>query len=410
MSFSPVHLGRLASADLFDEWPVAFAVSLAIAAVLAPLLVLSGLQSGIVGEIFDRLRADPSMRRITLDATGARRFDAAWFEAMRARPDVAFVMPSTRFAAAQVDITPAEGDNLRPLRVSLTPTGPGDPVFGGATPGLDTISDVLITAAVAEQTGLTVGNRLFLDVERRRSDGRIEASGIDATVRGVAAAVRHGGTVVFVRPELLRAIEGFRDGYAAPELGAPAGEAHPESDVFPSFRLYASAIEDVSGLARYLRNEQDLSVSTQEVRIGSAIELDRNIGAVLNAIIILGVVGLAGSLAAIQWAAAARKRRTVAMLALIGYGRSWLVGFPVTQAVFLAASGIVLGSVLAWGASLWINSYFAGSFGAEGQACRITGSALAVGAAGVLFFSLTPAALIGLHFNRLEPSNEIRDM
>ncbi|MDA0703184.1 MAG: ABC transporter permease, partial [Proteobacteria bacterium] len=58
---------RLSIADILDEWPFALAVTLAIAAVLAPLLVLNGLQAGVVGEIFERLRADPAMRRITLD-------------------------------------------------------------------------------------------------------------------------------------------------------------------------------------------------------------------------------------------------------------------------------------------------------------------------------------------------------
>ncbi|WP_417513561.1 FtsX-like permease family protein [Minwuia sp.] len=410
MRLRPVHLGRLALSDLLDEWPIAFAVTLAIAAVLAPLLVLSGLQSGVVGEIFDRLRADPAMRRITLDATGAKRFDADWFRMMRDREDVAFIMPSTRFAAAQVEITPADRDGARPMRVSLTPTGPGDPVFAPEGVDLDALDDVLISAAVASQGELKVGDRLFLDVERRRANGRVEAAGLDAFVRDIARPEAHGGTVVFVRPELLQAIEAFRDGFAAPELGFETGEARATRDVFPNFRLYARRIEDVAGLAAWLRTDQGLSVSAQEARIGSAIELDSNISAVLQAIIVLGVVGLAGSLAAIQWAAAARKRRTIAMLSLIGYGRSWLIGFPVFQGLLLAASGILAGIALSWGAATWINQYFAGSFGATGEACRITFAAMLSGAGVVVLFSLLPAGLIGVHFNRLEPSDEIRDM
>lgn len=401
---------RLSFADILDEWPFALAVTLAIAAVLAPLLVLNGLQTGVVGEIFERLRADPAMRRITLDATGARRFDGDWFDAMRERPDIAFVLPATRFAAAQVDITPADKPGAAPMRVSLVPTGAGDPVFGGESGDLGEMSEVKISADVAAQTGLAPGDRLFIDVERRRSDGRIEVAGIDAKVLAIAAPERHGGAVVFVRPDLLLAIEAFRDGFAAPELGNAEGEARVVRDIYPNFRLYARHIEDVAGLARYLREDQDLSVSTQELRIASAIALDANIGAVLRAIVILGAIGLAGSLAAIQWAVAARKRRVVAMLNLIGYGRGWLIGFPTVQAVILALTGSAAATGLAYGAALWINRFFAASFGATGEACAIESSAVLIGLGIVLLFSLLPAAGIGLHFARLEPSDEIREI
>ena len=403
-------LFRLALEDLLDEWSTAVAVMLAIAAVLAPLLVLNGLRTGVVGEIFERLRVDPAMRRITLDATGARRFDNQWFGMIRDRPDVAFVLPSTRFAAAQVDITPVDGASPKPLRVSLASTGPGDPVFGPDSPALRSNAAVKLSAAVAARAGLGLGDRLFIDVERRRADGRIEPAGIEAEVTDIARPERHGGTVVFVRPNLLLAVEAFRDGFAAPEIGAPAGPARAEREAYPNFRLYARRIEDVAGLATFLGDEQELSVSTQAARIAAAVELNGNIGAVLHAVIVLGVTGLAGSLTAIQWAVAARKRRAVAMLNLIGYGRGWLLGFPTLQAALLAVTGSAAAAGLAFAAAAWINQYFAASFGAAGAACIIEVSALAYGSVAVLVFSLVPATIIGLDFARLDPGDEIRDM
>ena len=410
MPLSGHQLLRLSLADLLDEWPTSVAVMLAIAAVLAPLLVLNGLRTGVIGEIFERLRIDPAMRRITLDATGARRFDDRWFRMIGERPDVAFILPSTRFAAAQVDIAPVDDASVQPLRVSLASTGPGDPVFGPASPPLESNAAVKLSAAVAARTGLKLGDGLYIDVERRRADGRIEPAGIEATVTEIANPDRHGGTVVFVRPDLLLAVEAFRDGFAAPELGFAAGPERGNRDVYPNFRLYAMRIEDVAGLAAFLRDEQDLSVSTQAPRIALAVELNRNIGAVLRAIVILGVIGLAGSLAAIQWAVAARKRRAVAMLNLIGYGRGWLIGFPTLQAALLAASGSAAAVLLALSAATWINRYFAASFGTDGAACVIEVSAMSIGTAAVLLFSLVPAAIIGVGFTRLDPSDEIRDM
>ena len=400
---------RISFSDLLDEWPVGIAILLAIAAVLAPLLVMNGLRAGVIGEIFERLRADPAMRRISLDATGATRFDAAWFRDMNKRKDVAFVLPSTRYAAAQVEIGPDDESTL-PIRVWLVPTGPGDPVFEPESPALDPLAEVKIAFVVAQRARLAVGHHLFIDVERRSTGGQAETVGVRVKVVDIAAAARHGGTVVFADPKLLAAIEAFRDGYAALELGVPTGKPREHRTMYPSFRLYARRIEDVAGLAADLRKEQGLSISTQEGPIASAIQLDRNVRAVLDAIVLLAGIGLAGSLGAIQWANALRKRRVVAMLSLIGYGERWLIGYPLVQASMLASAGVAVATVLAYGAADWINRNFAESFGATGSACTITFESLVFGGAAVLSISLLPAMMIGIGFTRVDPSEEIRDV
>ena len=210
VSLSGHQLFRLSWADLLDEWPTSVALVLAIAAVLAPLLVLNGLRTGVIGEIFERLRTDSTMRRVTLEATGANRFDDQWFRLIGERSDVAFILPSTRFAAGQVHITAVSGASVQPLRVSLAPTGPGDPVFGHDSPPLEANTAVKLSAAVAVKTGLRLGDRLHLDVERRRADGRIEPANIEVMVAEIAPPERHGTLIVFIRPALLLAVEAFR--------------------------------------------------------------------------------------------------------------------------------------------------------------------------------------------------------
>ena len=263
---------------------------------------------------------------------------------------------------------------------------------------------------MAERARLAAGSEIFVDVERRRGDRPAETAGARVTVVDVALPERHGGTVVFAHPKLLGSIEAFRDGFSAPELGMPGGEARRERTFYPNFRLYARTIESVAGLAAHLRKDQGLSVSAQEGPIASAIQLDRNVRAVLDAIVLLAAMGLAGSLCAIQWAVAIRKRRVVAMLNLMGYGERWLVGFPTVQASVLAVSGVLAAVLLAHGAAGWINRNFAASFGAQGAACVIEPSLLVQGAAAVLLLSLLPAIMIGIGFTRVDPSDEIRDV
>ena len=276
---------------------------LAIAAVLAPLFVMNGLRAGVIGEIFERLRADPAMRRITLDATGATRLDAKWFDTMTERGTWRSCFPLPALPPRR-SISPRSTMRryrrlgcgwCRPARATRSsPAG---------SPALDPYGEVKVASAVADRARLATGSEIFVDVERRRGDRPAEAAGVRVTVVDVALPERHGGTVVFAHPKLLGSIEAFRDGFSAPEIGTPTARPREERTFYPNFRLYAQTIEDVSGIAAHLRKGQGLSVSAQEGPIASAIQLDRNVRAVLDAIMLLGAAGLAGSLCAIsgQW-------------------------------------------------------------------------------------------------------------
>lgn len=393
----------VALADLRHEWSVSLAACLAIVAVAAPLVVLLGLREGVIGTLLAQLRADPAMRLITLDATGAARFDGAWFEAMAARPEVGFVHPATRFAAAQVDLV-ADG---REARVALLPTAPGDPVFADDDVRLDDPFAIKLSHDLAERLRVGEGAALRLGFERTGPSGRLEPLVVAVRVVEIAAPVAHQGRTAFARFDLLLAIEAYRDGFAAPLLGV-AGERRPERDWVPNFRLYAAEIGDVAGLVRELGAE-GLSVSSRSDRIAAALELDRNLRLVVGALVVLGIAGLLGGLAAIQWSLAARKRRTVAVLGLIGFGRVWLIGLPVVQAVVLAAIGAVLTLVAALLVQALVNTLLAPDLAAGAVACRITlPIALATSLALILVSSL-PALRIGAGFAALEPAHELRE-
>jgi putative ABC transport system permease protein len=114
-------------------------------------------------------------------------------------------------------------------------------------------------------------------------------------------------------------------------------------------------------------------------------------------------------LAAIQWSMAARKRRTIAVLSLMGFGRWWLVGFPVAQAVLLAGLGALLTIATASLFGAWINAHLAASLGAGGRACMLTLPLLASGTALLLLVSVLPALRVGSRYASLEPANELRE-
>ena len=397
----------MAAADLLDEWPVSLAICLAIVAVAAPLLVLLGLREGVIGEMFMRLRTNPAMRAVTLDATGAARFDDAWFAAARDWPETGFILPATRFAAGQADLSGARSGSEE--RASLIPTAEGDPVFRVGSPPLRGPFEAKLSADLAARLAVAAGQSVRAVVERRAAGGRTEPLSIELAVVEVAPPEGYDGRAVFVELALLVALEDFRDGFAAPLLGVTAGEQRGPRAAYPSFRLYARSLEEVAPLVTRLREAHGLSVSSRSAEIATALNLDANLRAVMQSLGLLGLAGLAGGLTASQWSMAARKRRTIAVLSLMGFGRWWLTGYPVAQAVLLAVVGTALTIATAFAFGAWINTHLAASLGAGGRACVLTPVLLAGATALIVLVSVAPAVHIGRRYAALEPANEIRE-
>lgn len=84
-------VASLAWQDYVADARLSACAVLALVAVIAPLLVLFGLKSGLVGSLTERLERDPQVREVI--PMGGGRFNAASVEALALRPDVAFAIP-----------------------------------------------------------------------------------------------------------------------------------------------------------------------------------------------------------------------------------------------------------------------------------------------------------------------------
>jgi hypothetical protein len=91
---------RLSLKDYFHERLLSACAVLGLAAVLAPLLLLFGVKSGIINTMADRLIEDPRNREVT--PVGSGRYGEDWFSVAAKRPGVAFVIPLTRSIAASM--------------------------------------------------------------------------------------------------------------------------------------------------------------------------------------------------------------------------------------------------------------------------------------------------------------------
>lgn len=394
---------RLILADLWHDRVGVACQALALAAVVVPLMVLLGLRAGVIGTLIERMDRDPAMRLVLPEVTGGNRFDEAWLARWRADPRVAFVLPSTRAIAAQVDLVAASGASLR---VSLNPTAAGDPIGAGeAVAGPDAIA---MTADAARRLGVAPGDRVSLVLERTRG-GRVEPATRPMTVAAVLAPDLATGSGAYVTLPLLLAIQAYRDGYAVPELGGIGEGPAPAVSAHPLFRLYARSIRDVAEVAEALRRD-GVQVIAREAEIQSTLRLDASLRAVLGIIGAAAALGAGLSLLAGQLAALQRKRRDFAVLKLIGYGPAWLVALPIGLGLAVGVLGGLLAVPLFAVAAAAINSFFAASLAPGEAACRLSVLEILALVGATALVALPSGLIAARRAARVDPSEEVRDV
>jgi putative ABC transport system permease protein len=390
----------LAVADARHEARLSLATILGIAAILAPLIVLAGLKAGIVSAIREGLTESPRAREVVNIAN--RSFDAAFIAAMRARPDVAFIVPRTRTLAAVGGFARPDAADAQ-VRAELLATAPGDPLLAGiaAPEG----RAVVLSAPLAEELDVADGASIRLRIDRLVG-GMRETLGVTVTVAGIAPLASFGREAAFLPLPLLLLAEDFQDGTIGPE--PPAVDAAPAPDrAYAGFRLYARRLEDVVAIDRALR-AGGIEAETRAEDVAALLALDRNLATLFAAIAALAGVGYLVGLAVGLYANVERKRRDLALLRLMGLPARGLVVFPATQAALFALAGAALATVLALGLELFINRLDLAV--AEGHPVSAIGAGdIGIAAAATLAGALVAAMVAARRALAIAPGEGMRD-
>lgn len=400
-------IARLAARDLLHQKLASLVLVLALAAVLTPLLVLFGLKFGVIDNLVRELVEDPRNREIRL--VGHGRFDQDWFTSMAARAEIAFVIPRTRGAAAAIDLRPDTPGGQR-ATVELIPTAPGDPLLEGYAKAPADTGSIVISAGTARLIGAKTGDLVKGSVRRKR-EGRWSREHISLRVTGVvpdSVFSRKGG---FVSPQLLAAIEDYRDGYAVPGLGWGKGEPFSGTRYFSSFRLYVRNLDDVPIVRNLLiGGGQGYEVITQARAIEEVRLFDRYLTSTYLMIAFIGVAGYLLSFGASMWVNVERKRRELSVLQLLGFPSSTIMFFPIVQSALIALCGGGLAIVLFWVISVLINSYFSQAAGQFEGLCRLLPSHLITSLLATLACAILSSALAAYRTTRIEPSKGLREL
>src|SRR5690606_33336452 len=130
---------------------------------------------------------------------------------MRARDDVAFVVPRTPSLAATIRVCKPVSNVGCIIVVELIPSAAGDPVLGAELEAPAGLRTALLSWSVAERLGAAAGDRVEGIVTRTRG-GEIETVRLPLEVAGVAPPAAFARDGLFVSGTLLVAVEDFLDG------------------------------------------------------------------------------------------------------------------------------------------------------------------------------------------------------
>src|SRR5690606_38406697 len=289
------------------------------------------------------------------------RYTPEWFDTMRARDDVAFVVPRTRSLAASIRLRVPDSAVGRIVDVELIPSGPADPVLGEGLEPPKGYGQVLLSTSVAERLGAGAGTRVEGIVSRTRQ-GEVETKLLPLDVAGVTPPATFGRDGVFVSTELLVAIEDFLDGRAVPDLDWEGTAPRPADRAFAGFRMYARGLDDVATLRAEML-AQNVDVRTSIADISLVQTLDRNLGIVYW---IIATKAIAGYCLSVGTSVAARvdpERREFSVFSRTGFRTRDIVWFPILQATFAAVLAWLLACVSYFIVQGILNGVFADGIG-----------------------------------------------
>ncbi|MCB9948355.1 MAG: ABC transporter permease [Rhodospirillaceae bacterium] len=373
------------------SWRFGVCHILAITAALAPLLVLLALKQGIVTAQLDDLARSPHNLEIRHLDQGL--FDDAWFAAMAARDDVAFVVPRTRFLAATLILRDPEDLGIPSLQVEMTPTAAGDPILEGhalSEPGAPgTFNHIVLSESAARRLQTHPGESVEAVLQRTRN-GSPEAVVFPLFIVDVLPADREERDVAFVTLDLLNETEAYREGFAVGTLGADGDSRPSAARTYASFRLYARRVDDVPRLREYFV-DQRIDVRTRASEVEEIQRLERNLTTVFVIIASLAVGGAALSVSVSILSNTMRQQRELSVLRLIGLPRSAVTMLPMGQAAISGITAAGLSVAVYTGASVLLNDRFAGTLPGEASVTLITSGDVAIACVATVAVALLSA-------------------
>lgn len=309
-----------------------------LAGVLVPLMVIFGVKNGVYDALIGRLLNDPATLRI--ETTGNSSFTAE---------DVAEIAgwEQTQFATAKTrsifDFVNVRKEGARDKRDAvLVPSGTGDPTL---PKNLELgPQDAVLSANLARQLEFSVGDtvQIFTQASERKRQLMLPL-----TLVAILPDAAMSGRSVLADIEVLDLVEAFYDEYALPDHDITEGrDIATRTPVFEGMRVFSRDITELADLQTQIEQRFGVQTEARTAEVSGVLSLGRNLNLALILTAGVASLGLAAALVFGFWGEVARKRQTLAALALLGIApkRLWL--FPVVQALVSGLAGLTVSFAL----------------------------------------------------------------
>lgn len=330
--------------------------ALSLAAVLAPLLLMYGIKTGVVEGLIGRLRTDPKVLEVRL--LGHAPLAEQDIEVLRAIPEVGFVIGTIRSISSRIEFARADAPrNL--VKADLAPTGINDPLTDGLV--LASGSGVFLSETLAAALNVHIGDAVAGSALR----AGVEEIEFRFTVEGILPATLLNGNKALAHPGVLSELETFLDGYAIPARGIGGKDPRERNASFASLRLYARAIEDIEAVDAIVR-AKGFRAESNAANIRWIRNLDNAMATVFAIISVSALIGFLIGLSASLTGLFEQMRPHLSLLRLLGASRNALLVFPLMDALAIAILGLVLAFAMDFVMCKSANVLFAGnSLGGE---------------------------------------------
>ena len=404
----------LALQDLGREKTQLACQVLTLTAVLAPLLILFGLKSGVLQAFTDDLETDAAVRQILIRGVGS--YPPSLLDTLRQDPRVGFVAPHPHTINADTFFALAGQRGTKAVNGAIMGSGPGDPLLGPGDrpPAAD---ETVLSAALARNLGATAGSDVLIVAERNQGETAI----LPLKAIQVLGADAWPVSGALLNPETLMAVDRWSEGYLVPRLGETGRRL--DNPIIPTFRLFAADLASVRPLARWL-SAQGMNLRTQVNRIDALARLAFTLDLVFTTIATVAASGYLLSFGASLWANVSRKRAALSLLRLQGLPRRASLAFPTAQALSIAAGGWLGAGLLYLAAATLLNErlgpdfaqslaqgfgvQLAGGRDAGGDIARLSLYHFLLAGAASLTVALAAAAAAGRRILTIDPAEGLR--
>lgn len=327
-----------------------FVSALGLAAVLAPLLILYGLKSGILNGMITELRSDPAVLSVLV--IGNKPLTEADISELDAMDSVGFIVGAPRSISTRVEMSDlAAFGNL--IVADWLPSAVGDPLLPDGAPALTT-DEIVLSQTLAQRLGLVSGDTVHSFAYRNNES---EVYAVALTIVDVLPKRRLSGSRALVASALLNSVAAFSDNYEVPDLGIAGKPLVGRVAKYDSLRLYANSLDDVVILDKAMV-ERGFRAESKSGSIAWIRTLDAVMTGVFAIISTAGALGCFISLGANVASTVAMQRHELSLLRLLGISATGISIFPLVQVLTMATLGLITTFIAAISVAYVINGLY----------------------------------------------------